>query len=78
MLPSEAKDIVSLQTFNLINCHNLTYLPSLEKMTCLRHLNIFGYERLIMMPACIKRLRQLQTLPLYIPSSEGRHLSDLN
>ncbi|PQP92023.1 disease resistance protein RGA2-like [Prunus yedoensis var. nudiflora] len=58
-------------TLNLFGCHNLRRLPFLGAMTSLRHLNITGCQSLDWMCIGIERLRQLQTLPLYVVSRES-------
>ncbi|XP_021830898.1 disease resistance protein RGA2-like, partial [Prunus avium] len=63
-LPESMKYLSSLQTLNLIGCHNLEILPSLGLH--LRHLNLSGSVRLTDMPPYFRHLVHLQTLPLFV------------
>lgn len=76
-LPESTGNLCSLQTLNLFGCHNLRWLTGLETMASLRHLNITGCESLLCIPPSIKRLRQLQTLPLYLVHKNLRNLGAL-
>ncbi|CAL8175686.1 unnamed protein product [Prunus armeniaca] len=76
-LPRSSHHMFSLETLNLIGCHNLQSLPHLGSR--LRHLNLSGCVRLIGMPPNIEFLRRLQTLPLFVVPKLGKiQLEGLN
>ncbi|XP_034930706.1 putative disease resistance protein At3g14460 [Populus alba] len=58
---------LQLQTLDLSSCYNLQKLPKRTRiMTSLRHLKIKNCARLARLPGFIGRLRNLQSLPIFI------------
>ncbi|CAB4320356.1 unnamed protein product [Prunus armeniaca] len=71
-LPKSMKYLFSLQTLNLIGCHNLEILPSLGLN--LKHLNLSGCVCLTGMPSAFQSLDKLQTLPLFVVPKLGGNI----
>jgi len=58
---------LQLQTLDLSSCYNLQKLPKKTRiMTSLRHLKIKNCTRLARLPGFIGRLRNLQSMPIFI------------
>ncbi|XP_073263048.1 disease resistance protein At4g27190-like [Populus alba] len=61
-LPDSVSELVSLTTLLLIGCKMLRHLPSLEKLTALKRLDLSGIRRLEKMPQGMEYLHNLRYL----------------